>query len=527
MKRAILMSLAGLTLVAACRDTLTLPTDSAVETSGRLAPRGPVLDDIRSDVVFDIDAAAKVMPLNVDGPDGTTVLSVVTANGDGKNGCNLTGSTTLVVSVASSNAGVASVSPSSVTFDSCGALPTLTVKPLAAGSTTISLAQTSNNSGGTFTLAQATFVVNVTPPPNTAPGLVVAGVTGGSSYNKGSVPAATCEVTDAEDGNSSFPATLSAITGPYSADGIGSQTASCSYTDDGGLLASASETYSIVDPTPPVITKTLTPATADGDNGWYKSSVTLDWTVSDPESPNSLLISGNIAGCADQNITADQQEQAYSCEATSAGGTSGPVEVKIKRDATAPTASLIDGPVNGGEYYFGSVPSAPTCSASDATSGLVSACTVAGYSTAVGSQTVSSSVQDKAGNQAAASNSYTVLAWTLRGFYSPVDMSSGTNVYNTVKGGSTVPLKFEAFAGDELTDVAIVKSFKTQKITCEAAALEDAIEIVSTGGTTLRYDQTGGQFIQNWQTPKAAGACYSATVTTQDGSSITAYFKLK
>ena len=34
----------------------------------------------------------------------------------------------------------------------------------------------------------------------------VAGVTGGASYDKGSVPVATCHVTDAEDGNSTFAA---------------------------------------------------------------------------------------------------------------------------------------------------------------------------------------------------------------------------------------------------------------------------------------------------------------------------------
>ena len=73
------------------------------------------------------------------------------------------------------------------------------------------------------------------------------------------MPTATCEVSDAEDGNSSFAATLSPVTGPYSSDGIGAQTASCSYTDAGGLTASASETYGIVDPTPPAIGSTNPP----------------------------------------------------------------------------------------------------------------------------------------------------------------------------------------------------------------------------------------------------------------------------
>ena len=54
---------------------------------------------------------------------------------------------------------------------------------------------------------------------------------------------------------------------------------------------------------------------------------------------------------------------------------------------------------------------------------------------------------------------------------------------------------------------------------------EDTVEITTTGATELRY--TGGQFIQNWQTPKGADMCYRTTMTAQDGSLLTAYFKTK
>ena len=119
-----------------------------------------------------------------------------------------------------------------------------------------------------------------------------------------------------------------------------------------------------------------------------------------------------------------------------------------------------------------------------------------------------------------------MLAWTPKGFYQPVDM--GSAVVNTVKGGSTVPLKFEVFAGStELTSTSVVKSFMQTKVACETGASADEIEVTSTGGTTLRYDATGGQFVQNWQTPKAPGSCYRVTMTTQDGSTIQANFKLK
>jgi hypothetical protein len=358
-------------------------------------------DDISNNLDASIDAVAEVMPLNVGGANGTTQLYVAPTGGDGKSGCNLTGSTTLVVSVASSDTAVATVSPGSITFTSCGATPTLTVTPVAAGSATISVSQTSNSTGGTFNLAPATFTVNVTSPApaNTAPSVTVTGVTGGASYDKGSVPAATCEVTDAEDGDSSFAATLTAVTGPYASDGIGSQTASCSYTDAGGLTASASETYSIADPTAPVIIPTVTGAL--GNDGWYVSDVTLVWTVFDAESPNSI----QVTGCVDQSITVDQAETSYSCAATGAGGSAAEQTVTIKRDATDPsvTCGSPDGAWHAADVSI-------ACTASDGGSGLAdSADTGFSLSTNVASDsetddasTGSHEVSDAAGNTSTA-----------------------------------------------------------------------------------------------------------------------------
>jgi hypothetical protein len=143
---------------------------------------------------------------------------------------------------------------------------------------------------------------------------------------------------------------------------------------------------------------------------------------------------------------------------------------------------------------------------------------------------MTATAKDNAGRTATAMRTYTVKAWTFKGFYQPVDMSTATTtVWNTVKGGSTVPLKFELFKGTtELTDTANVKPVQSTKVSCSTGTgVEDAIETVATGGTSLRYDTTGGQFIYNWKTPTGAGTCYKVTVTAQDGSTISAYFKMK
>jgi hypothetical protein len=209
-----------------------------------------------------------------------------------------------------------------------------------------------------------------------------------------------------------------------------------------------------------------------------------------------------------------------------AGNTASDTVSNIDIDKTDPNVALVGGPAGGGSYYFGSVPAAPTCNASDALSGLDGACSVSGYGTGVGSHTVTASATDNADNTASDSHTYDVLGWTFNGFYQPVDMGG---VVNTVKGGSTVPIKFELFAGPtELTNTADVKTLKSSLINCTSLPdTVDAIELTATGGTSLRYDTTGGQFVYNWKTPTGAGSCHAVTITAQDGSYKTAYFKLK
>jgi hypothetical protein len=148
-----------------------------------------------------------------------------------------------------------------------------------------------------------------------------------------------------------------------------------------------------------------------------------------------------------------------------------------------------------------------------------------GYSTAVGPHTLTATATDNAGNVATLTQAYTVTPWTTTGFSRPVDMGG---VINTVKGGSTVPVKFSVKAGSTaVTDPATVGSFSASQVTCTTGAPNDAVETTTTGSTSLRYDATAGQFVYNWKTPKAAGDCYKLTLTTADGSTTNALFQLK
>jgi hypothetical protein len=111
------------------------------------------------------------------------------------------------------------------------------------------------------------------------------------------------------------------------------------------------------------------------------------------------------------------------------------------------------------------------------------------------------------------------------GFYAPVSPEAG--FMNTVKGGSTVPLKFNVYVnGVEKTDVAGLR-FSVASVSCTPAE-EDPVDAVTTGNTSLRYDAEAGHFVQNWKTPRTAGACFVVRITTEaDGLSIGAFFKTK
>jgi hypothetical protein len=290
-----------------------------------------------------------------------------------------------------------------------------------------------------------------------------------------------------------------------------------SATDYAGNTLSITVSEIKIDKTAPTITATVSPTANPA--GWNNTDVTVSFACSDG-------LSG-IAFCTeDVTLSAEGAGQSVTGTAEDKAGNTASVTVSnINIDKTAPSITWNGGPVDGETYYFGSVPAAPTCTASDELSGLVGECTISGYSALVGTHTLTATATDKAGNTTTETRTYTVQAWTLRGFYQPVDMGG---VYNTVKGGSTVPLKFEIFAGPtELTDTASVYSLKYGETPCNANAVTDEIETVATGGTSLRYDWTAGQFIFNWQTPRTAGKCYRVTMTAQDGSTLQALFKIK
>jgi hypothetical protein len=304
-----------------------------------------------------------------------------------------------------------------------------------------------------------------------------------------------------------------------SSEGAG-QSASGTCTDKAGNISAQATAGGInIDKTAPSVS--ATPSPVANANDWNNSDVTVTYSGTDALSGIDSCDPADVLDTegAGQSATGSCTDEAGNSASATAGG--------INIDKTAPTVGLVGGPANGGSYYFGSVPAAPTCAASDSLSGLQGTCSTSGYGTTVGTHTVVASATDMAGNSANASATYAVIAWETYGFYRPVDMGA---TMNTVKGGSTVPLKFEVFAGtSEFTSTSIVAGFRASEVPCTALSWmpADLIDITSTGGTSLRYDSTEGQFIQNWKVPTSKNKCYSTVATFLDGSSIQAYFMTK
>jgi hypothetical protein len=375
-----------------------------------------------------------------------------------------------------------------------------------------------SSAGGTATPVSVTIKRDATAPTAS---FDATGFTNGASYGASTLPnAPTCTAADAGSGSDGC-----VVTGYSTA--LGDHILTATAKDEAGNTGTATLSYTIVDSTPPVITPAVTPGSPDGLNGWYKSSPSVSWKVSDPESG----VSSKSPACdAVTTVSADTTGDVFTCSAPSAGARDSE-SVTIKRDAAAPAITFGGtGVADNGSYVWGSTPAAPTCSAMDALSGISinsdgSTCTITGdYSTAVGTHVLTANATDLAGNAGTATLTYTVTRWSASVFQ-PVDLNG---VYNTVKGGSTVPVKFTVKAGAmPITDPATVGTFTASKFTCNTSAPTDGIETTTTGATSLRYDDTAGQFIYNWQTPKTPGSCYRLTLTTADGTKTQALFQLK
>jgi hypothetical protein len=147
------------------------------------------------------------------------------------------------------------------------------------------------------------------------------------------------------------------------------------------------------DTTPPQIV--ATPSGSLGNNGWYVSNVTVNWSVTDAESQIT-----SSSGCGSITVSTDTAGMLLTCTATSAGGTASS-SITIKRDATPPTISSTKVPA-ANAYGWNNVNVSVSFTCQDGMS-LVATCGPNATVTSEGAgQSVTGNATDQAGNAASA-----------------------------------------------------------------------------------------------------------------------------
>ncbi|HEX5838815.1 MAG TPA: ExeM/NucH family extracellular endonuclease [Anaerolineales bacterium] len=118
-----------------------------------------------------------------------------------------------------------------------------------------------------------------------------------------------------------------------------------------------------------------------------------------------------------------------------------------------------------------------------------------------------------------------LLHYDFSGFFPPVDNAP---VFNIIKGGNAVPVKF-SLGGDQGLDIFLNGYPLSRQISCDASVpAADVEETVNAGGSTLEYDPATGEYTYVWKTEKSwKGTCRQLVVILKDGSIHMANFQFR
>ena len=368
-----------------------------------------------------------------------------------------------------------------------GCTPATTLSTEGAGQSVTGTA--TDQAGNTASATVSGINIDKTAPSASA--AITAGTPGTNGWYVSPVTvSSTC--TDALSGVASAPGAVT-----LSADGAG-QGASGTCVDQAGNSAGASVSGIDIDQTAPAASYTISPATPDGNNGWYVTSPTVSFSGTDATS--------GIAACSPSVSLGDGPAQSATGSCTDNAGNTSPAvtSAPVQVDTTAPSAG-ITGVSNGATYVLGAVPTAGL-GCTDATSGVASSSDglTGGNANGVGSFTYSVTCTDTAGNATTATATYSVV-YAFGGFVQPIPLP-----VSTFKAGSTIPVKF------------VVED-------ANGATVTTAVATVSVNGGpalgTAKY--TDGKYLFNLRTKGLPTGALTITVTLDDGTSHSVVVTLK
>ena len=245
----------------------------------------------------------------------------------------------------------------------------------------------------------------------------------------------------------------------------------------------------------------LDPASPNGNNGWYVSTVLFAFGASDPDgavaetrcaldpaSTPASFADLPAGSCSLLGNGADGTHALYAASIDTDGNAEATVaSAAFKVDKTAPTLSPS---LNVTSVVVGQTGVEAVPNASDPTSGLASSSCEAVDTSLTGVQTIDCTATDNAGNVGAGSLTI-VVEYRILGFFSPVPMSKW-------QAGMTVPIKVALgdLDGFRLGDAAAAALAANCRVTFSATGAQ------AVTGKCLRYDPKMDQLVFNWKLGK-------------------------
>jgi hypothetical protein len=358
---------------------------------------------------------------------------------------------------------------------------------------------------------QAVGASSWTPLRTSPPKVSVTGLPASGTLEYGSADPG-CLVDDVFDGRVTPAATLSPLSGPRAAAGLGTRTATCSYTDSRGLTGSQSVQYTVVDTTAPVIGHLPADQTAEATSG---SGANVAW-----QAPTATdVVDGDVpVTCAPASgSTFAVGTTTVTCTAQDASGNAGSATFGVAvQDTTAPvlsTPAAVSATATGSSTR---VAFAQPVTATDLVDGAVvpvcvddrgAALTTSGGSFRPGSTTVTCTATDAHGNSAV--KSFTVrVTYAWSGLLAPV-VDGGS-----YKLGRTIPVKF-ALTGASAGATDAAAHLVLTKLPAGGAAKDATATSAANSGNAFRYDD--GQYIYNLDTRPLSADTWQLQVVLGDG----------
>jgi sugar lactone lactonase YvrE len=270
------------------------------------------------------------------------------------------------------------------------------------------------------------------------------------------------------------------------------------------------------DTSPPVVTADVSGTL--GNNGWYRSNVTVNWSVSDAESAI-----GTSSGCASTVVTENTAGLTLICSATSAGGTT-TQSVTIRKDTAAPLITLLY-PEAGRNYGAFSTTNVQYSCVDSYSTPVSCVGTVPSGSplptNSPGAKTFTVTATDAAGNVTTVSRNYSVATMQFEAWVEPLRRSPITN---GITAGQLVPIRWRLLdgVGGRVTNPAAFQSLNASVLTCQSAVVP--LSGSASGGPGLSVNPSNGVFTYNWQTTAGSTGCRRVILTFADNSSRELWF---